>query len=234
MPKINAYRLELRDKIIDTAMALFAHKGLKMVRMDDIALKMHISKRTVYEIFGDKEALLIAGIQKQHEEYTSQMDHFVKYTCHNVIDILVKGYKLTILRDKKIVPAFYEEIHKYPRVVELLKSLHESKEERSLDFFKEGVEEGIFREDINYPLILKMSNLATDAAMANQLFKLYKVSEICEMFATVMLRGICTPKGAELLEQGMKELREFEVSEELDSIDEPQMADASVDLPFQN
>ena len=37
---------------------MFAEEGFKSVRMDDIASTMNISKRTLYEMFEDKEALI--------------------------------------------------------------------------------------------------------------------------------------------------------------------------------
>ena len=58
MANPTAYRKELREKILKTAMAEFMQRGLKAVKMDDIAKKMVMSKRTLYEIFADKEELL--------------------------------------------------------------------------------------------------------------------------------------------------------------------------------
>lgn len=40
-------------------MKQFLSKGVKAVKMDDIAMSLSISKRTLYEIFADKEDLLM-------------------------------------------------------------------------------------------------------------------------------------------------------------------------------
>ena len=55
MAEINQYRKELRDKIIAYAMREFHQCGVKAVKMDEISRGLRVSKRTVYEIFGDKE-----------------------------------------------------------------------------------------------------------------------------------------------------------------------------------
>lgn len=47
-----------KEKIVAQAMQIFLKQGIKAVRMDDIAQMMGISKRTLYELFGDKETLL--------------------------------------------------------------------------------------------------------------------------------------------------------------------------------
>ena len=44
-----AYREELKQRIIDVAMKEFWLKGVKAVKMDDIANDLTISKRTLYE-----------------------------------------------------------------------------------------------------------------------------------------------------------------------------------------
>lgn len=67
------YKLELRNRILKAAMTEFLHKGVKSVKMDDIANTLAISKRTLYEIYSNKEELLLeavrhtrAGVQRPH------------------------------------------------------------------------------------------------------------------------------------------------------------------------
>ena len=51
-------KAELRERIIMTATEAFTLKGIKCITMDDIAAALGISKRTLYEVFADKESLL--------------------------------------------------------------------------------------------------------------------------------------------------------------------------------
>ena len=60
----NSYRLALKDKILDAAMNAFMKRGIRAVKMDDIAQQLTISKRTLYEIYEDKEELLYRSIIK--------------------------------------------------------------------------------------------------------------------------------------------------------------------------
>lgn len=48
--KEHPQRLELRERIIDTALESFATHGIKSITMDDIAAALGISKRTLYEV----------------------------------------------------------------------------------------------------------------------------------------------------------------------------------------
>ena len=70
---MTAYRENLRLKILDTAMSLFKKRGIKAVRMDDIATDMGISKRTLYEIYSKKEDLLFECVKRENETLTKKI-----------------------------------------------------------------------------------------------------------------------------------------------------------------
>lgn len=53
------YRKELKGKILEVALCEFKQKGIRAVKMDDIARMLTISKRTLYEIYPNKEELLL-------------------------------------------------------------------------------------------------------------------------------------------------------------------------------
>ena len=69
------YRQELRDKILRTAIRLFKQHGVKSVKMDDISNALAISKRTLYEIYDNKEELLLAGVRLEMNK-RQQMEVF--------------------------------------------------------------------------------------------------------------------------------------------------------------
>lgn len=99
MAEINQYRQELKDRIISYAMPEFYKRGVKAVKMDEISQGLHVSKRTVYEIFGDKEELLLAGMMRQLEENRSKLENFAMTQAKNVIDIISYVYKLQMERN---------------------------------------------------------------------------------------------------------------------------------------
>lgn len=62
---------ELRERIILTSLEEFRKNGIKSITMDDIAALLKISKRTLYEIFQDKETLLKECIL-YHQRYVQK------------------------------------------------------------------------------------------------------------------------------------------------------------------
>ena len=54
----NEYRKEIKEKILQLATTMFFQHGIRKVKMDDIANYLKISKRTLYELYQNKEDLL--------------------------------------------------------------------------------------------------------------------------------------------------------------------------------
>ena len=67
--KHSVHKQELRERIVETAMRAFSMQGIRAVKMDDVAKMLGISKRTLYELYENKE-YLIDGVdgRKQIEE----------------------------------------------------------------------------------------------------------------------------------------------------------------------
>ncbi len=60
--------MDQKERIIEQAMHMFVSQGIKSVRMDDIAQQLGVSKRTLYEMFGDKEGLLYLAMERYFEK----------------------------------------------------------------------------------------------------------------------------------------------------------------------
>lgn len=57
-----------REEIIRTTRDLIIRNGIRAVRVDEIAQKLEISKRTLYELFSDKDTLVEQCWDKIREE----------------------------------------------------------------------------------------------------------------------------------------------------------------------
>lgn len=199
MVEINEYRKELKSRIIDYAMGEFYKRGVRAVKMDEISQGLHVSKRTVYEIFGDKEELLLAGLKIKSLEMREKLETYSCNVAHNVVDIIGYFYKLQMEVNSMVGVAFYEEIHRMPRVIEFFNQEHEREFADRVKFLKAGVEEGLFRQDIDYSLTMELLSASISEIMRNQIYKKYSMQQIFDNFFLVIIRGFCTERGAALL-----------------------------------
>jgi len=199
MVEINEYRKELKSRIIDYAMGEFYKRGVRAVKMDEISQGLHVSKRTVYEIFGDKEELLLAGLKIKSLEMREKLETYSCNVAHNVVDIIGYFYKLQMEVNSMVGVAFYEEIHRMPRVIEFFNQEHEREFADRVKFLKAGVEEGLFRQDIDHSLTMELLSASMSEIMRNQIYKKYSMQQIFDNFFLVIIRGFCTERGAALL-----------------------------------
>jgi len=194
-----AYKKSLKGRILDTAMKAFAERGVKAVRMDDVAQMLSISKRTLYEIYKDKEELLFQGVVKYDQDNRKYMTAYVEQAS-SVMDIIIETYQRRVVRIGSVNPLFYEDIHKYPKVVEYLNKEREHAYDQFLGFLQRGVREGYFREDVNYELVTQMFNAINTFVMNQHLLNRYSIQQVFANMLLIPLRGFCTEKGLQVIE----------------------------------
>lgn len=197
--RTSEYKEGLKDVILDTAMTLFVTNGIKTVRMDDIAAKLSISKRTLYEIYETKCELLLECIKK-FTQYEIGLFEDIGNTSKDVIEIIMRSYKLKLEQSKLVNPMFYEDIDKYPKIVEYLHRDSDLKYARFISFIERGVAEGYFRSDLNITLVGSMFESMPDFIKRNRLHAHYSLPEIFHNIVFLAVRGLCTTKGLEAID----------------------------------
>lgn len=199
-------RRDLREKIIIAAGEHFAKEGIRSVTMDDIAASFGISKRTLYELFSDKEALLIECIRRDIKTEEIYMREQTSNSV-NVLEVLLKRYQRSIERFHATNKRFFDDIKKYPRAYEQLRNGNNRTTEDAVNFFKEGVRQGYFREDVNFPIVNSLLRAQIDILMESDICKTYPFLDVYESIMFTFLRGISTPKGSEELERFINKYR---------------------------
>lgn len=198
------YRQELRDKILRTAIRLFKQHGVKSVKMDDISNALAISKRTLYEIYDNKEELLLAGVRLDKMNKRQQMEVFATKGNHNEIEVMAKFVKIQMEDLNNISPLFFSEIGLYKRVVSFLQE-HKAEQRRYiLDFIQQGVEHGYFMPGLNYNIVIDMGDGVMNHVMETKLYEQYPIQEIFHNYVSVLMRGYCTDKGIQELDKLFK------------------------------
>ena len=199
-------RAELKERIIATATEAFTTKGIKSITMDDIAAALGISKRTLYEVFVDKESLLkdcILTVQAERDRYLQE----VYEQSHNVLEVILAVFQKSIEMFHKTNKRFFEDIKKYPKAYALMTNRHNQDSEETVNFFKEGVKQGIFRDDVNFAIINLLVREQIDVLMNTDICKEYSFLEVYESIMFTFLRGISTEQGAHELEAFIREYR---------------------------
>ena len=123
-PYISADTMTQQEKIVDHVSQMILSLGVKSVRMDDVANSLGMSKRTLYELFGDKEELLSQRIVHMMERRCKNISAQVR-DCDNMLEVLMKSIKIftnsgqvsdmekrLTANLKKFYPAVYEKVQR--------------------------------------------------------------------------------------------------------------------------
>lgn len=197
------YRKELKQKILVTAMREFKQKGIRKVRMDDIANLLTISKRTLYEVYANKEELLFEGIKKEEAEKDNYMNSFMERKELSVMDVVIEYYNFQLKNIAEINPLFFSELHRYSRVVQYLSKKRESRDCITQELIQRGIEEGYFSGLFDYTIIMKVMNTAIEGLFSKKIYNEYDVQTLYKNINSFFLRGFCTIRGIERIDQLM-------------------------------
>jgi len=197
-----SYRAAVRKKVISVANDEFTRQGVSAVKMDDIASTLSISKRTLYEIFGNKEDLLLACMMEWMDKEEERRNKAI-CSSKNVIEQFLDFYHAKLKEMSKASPMLYTDIVKYPKVMAYMEKVRKRSLDKDYEFFKRGVEEGLFRSDVNYMLVMQFAQAIVDYLLSHAVPKKATVEEIFRNVVLVTIRGLCTSKGISLLDKGI-------------------------------
>jgi AcrR family transcriptional regulator len=192
----------VKERILEAARELFREAGVKNTTMDDIAHQASVSKRTIYENFKDKEEVLVACLNRTFVENEQYAAH-VFNTSGNVVEAFVllinRGAEYAYRHRHSIL----DEIRRYyPDVYKGIVTCNKKeKQETNRRLIEQGMREGVFRNDLDPEILSVMFQLLADGIMLNDTeLEKFAIFEIFGTMAILGLRGLCTPKGLEILE----------------------------------
>ncbi len=195
--------MDNRQKIIEHASELFRTYGIRAVTMDMLAGSMGISKRTIYEVFHDKNDLLQGVLRwmgcRQKEMMKNVMDN-----SENVIEATFKMLDNMRKHFHNMSPAFQLDMRKYH--VDLIRRMGDAKElpyyRNNVDYIRRGIDEGVFRDDIDVEIINKTLFEVIKMSSDRELFPPddFNGDEVFRNTYLTFLRGISTRKGLDLIE----------------------------------
>ncbi|MBR2882044.1 MAG: TetR/AcrR family transcriptional regulator [Prevotella sp.] len=194
-----AYKIALKEKILEHAMTMFINHGIRAVKMDDIANDLQISKRTLYELYINKEELLYEGIKVSMTRRAEELSKMVS-GLDNVMDIIIEVFKRKVDEFKTTNPQFYTDLIRYPKVREYFTKDKDKSRMQMMEFMKRGIDEGYFRPNVNYELLGRILESQSTFVMSERLYLVYSMQDILYNMIFVFIRGICTQKGLEVLD----------------------------------
>ena len=133
MARIQKDTQELKKDIMEACIALFNKKGLKFT-MDDVATYCHISKKTMYVVFNDKEELFFAMVDYLFDGIKASKEAVLNDPSLSTLE------KVKLLKEK------------YPKTYEKVEKRLETEWETTIALLQKGQAEGVIKS-VNIPLV---------------------------------------------------------------------------------
>ena len=197
---------KLRAQVVAAAERRFNRHGFKSVTMDDIARELGMSKKTLYQVVANKQALIDlvlehdmarddALVAKAREDSSDALDEMLR----------IARYFTEQMRETN--PAAIYDLQKYYRPSWERLDAHHNDEmiEHVRANLRRGQAEGLYRDDLHRELIAHLFVQAPKAFMDGERFPLrqHEWETILGQFMSYHLRGIVTAAGRERLEANL-------------------------------
>lgn len=196
--------MEPQERIVNKAHELFMRYGIRSVSMDEVANHLGISKKTIYQFYADKDALVedVIDIEVKANQCECTLH---KQKSENAIQEIFMAVDMMLEVVSKINPTVLFDLEKYhPKA---FKKHNEFKNNFLYTIIKENLDwgkaEGLYREELKTD-ILAIFRLASIFLVFNpEFFPLGKhslpgvITEITDNF----LNGLVSAKGLKLIQK---------------------------------
>ena len=185
----------VRKRILTTARNIFFRFGYSKATMDELAIELHMSKKTLYQFFKSKQLLLESVIYDFFQEFHDKINQIIKDKNNNSgLGVLKKFMSLVQLQISQFNIYAFEDIRKNnPEAWQIINRLREKMINSELrELLKQGKKEGTVRKDIDLDIIvLVILNTVQYIAIPEVISKFsYSTEEVIEMIARIVMSGI--------------------------------------------
>lgn len=186
---------------------MFLASGIKATRMDDIAHRCGISKRTLYEIFADRNELIMLALEEIITR-TAVSKSAKDTTSKNAFYAMWNRFSGSHANRKDTTRLSNEVRRYYPHLTQTFaEHIHTSVVASILEILKRGVNEGLVMESLDLQFYSRaMTNyiIGLNIIEENTAITGLKIDENSIPNAVIIfLRGIATDKGREYIDNNL-------------------------------
>jgi AcrR family transcriptional regulator len=193
---------ETKNRILTTAREQFYHFGIKRITMDDIARTTGMSKKTIYQEYADKNAMLMDLATIDLANHTKKIQTIEK-SAANAVDEIVQTMKFMSETFSHINPVMFYDLQRYYGDVWKhyenfkLKCVGETVHKN----LQRGIREELYRGDINIKILTQLRIMEMDLALNPDFYQQHKFDYIKVQLELIRhyLYGIATLKGHKLI-----------------------------------
>jgi len=201
-----------RQEIIEKVKDLYKTYGIKSVTMDDVAHKLAISKKTLYQFFQDKDELVSSVVECDFEQKNHET--MLDSSNLNAIEEVFEYYKMQIKVIKDHKPSFVYDLRKY--YPEIFAKVQQRMRERILNNTSanilKGKSEKIYRSDLDEEIIAQLNLMRIEGIMSGEFFNAGEglTHRLFTEIYKYHMYAIVNDSGRKILEKHLADINEIE------------------------
>ena len=200
---------DVRENILQVAIERMQQVGIRSVSVDDICHELGMSKKTFYVYFASKDDLVQAILHKHEQKVAHDLDNAL--SKRSITQVIVEWAKIAQSTQKKDLktPAMMYDLEKYyPQLFAAHKKVMRQTAEKILvQFLQKGVEEGVFRKEIDEKIVAmvfidiqyKLMEFMSKGEKSRE-----EILRIGQQGMDILVRGILTENGLLRLREKVK------------------------------
>lgn len=200
--------MSTEKNILEGAKNLFMQFGLKSITMDDIARKVGVSKKTIYQFFNDKNSIVFKSVHEHFSEHRKEIETVLN-SSRDAIESMYRISKCMKIQVEAINPTVLYDLQRYfPKAYKrFLEFKNTFMKQKMTNIVEDGIESGYFRKEINPEILIIQRIEQVQLAFNNEIFPRDKFDfkEIHEQLFDHFIHGILTEKGKEKYNQYINE-----------------------------
>jgi AcrR family transcriptional regulator len=206
----------MKQRIIDKATELFGKYGYSSIKTDQLASDLGISKRTLYQYFPSKKALLESVMTSINERTERNMNNFfarLEKDKENIIEFLIEAFENNLRISSVLSDHFFVDIKK--NLPQILDSFVLSREENIRMNFEKiydiGLEMGYFREVIHKDILYLIHFFSLKYILHPDVLSHLSLSitEALRQIHLITMTGALTEKGVKRFDKVKERLESF-------------------------
>ncbi|MEL7020406.1 MAG: TetR/AcrR family transcriptional regulator [Bacteroidota bacterium] len=189
------------ERIFQKADELFMRYGIRSITMDEIAQRLGISKKTLYQ-YVENKADLIEKVVQQHLAAECKARQHIQTEAEDAIHEMILEARHAAGQLREMSPTIVHDLKKYyPKCWKLIEQMHNGDMRAIIAAnLQKGIEQGLYRADIQPEMVAVLQTNQMIMLMDEDIFplKTHNRSTLLGQFLSYHIHGIASPKGIAL------------------------------------
>ncbi len=193
---------ELTRKCAD----IFLEEGVK-ISTDELTRILGISKRTLYTLFDSKEEIITACFKYILQQQMELFDQYHTQMQSNAIYMILPVSSVRLNKFMGRLNRFFRELNKYyPDIYRQMMAKHQLQMRNKMqEIIIQGQQEGLFNPRLNAQLMATILTMSHKDTLDTIIAQNYSAEDVFHTSIILWIKGMCTPKGIDILNQAIEQ-----------------------------